>query len=104
MGAELDPAWPVLERPRPLPELPPDLVWLVRTALSRQRSARFQSAAAFSIALGAVALRLGLTLDASDVVTFLGRAGILPSSSGTMEAQTAGDALASTSGGRREGR
>ena len=84
--------------------LHPDLIWLVRTALSRQRSSRFQSAAAFAVAVRGVALRLGLSLDSAELVTFLGRAGILPSSSGTMEAQTAVPVQASTSGGRRDGR
>ena len=85
-------------------DLPADVLWLVRTALSRQRSARFQSAAAFSVALRGVALRLTQTLEFAELVTFLGRAGILPSSSGTMEAQTAGETRVSAPGGRRDGR
>ncbi len=65
-------------------DLPADLSWLVRTALNRQRASRFQSAAAFAVALRGVALRLGLSLDSAELVSFLSAAGILPSSSGTM--------------------
>lgn len=66
-------------------DLHPDLQWLVRTALARQRSQRFQSAGAFAVAVRGVALRMGLQFDPGELTAFMGRAGILASSSGTHE-------------------
>ena len=66
-------------------DLHPDLLWLVRTALSRQRSQRFQTAGAFAVAVRGVALRMGLQFDPGELTAFMGRAGLLASSSGTHE-------------------
>jgi serine/threonine-protein kinase len=66
-------------------DLHPDLLWLVRTALSRQRSQRFQTAGAFAVAVRGVALRMGLSFDPGELTAFMGRAGLLASSSGTHE-------------------
>jgi serine/threonine-protein kinase len=85
-------------------ELPAELTWLVRTALSRKPAARFQSAAAFSVALRGVTQHLGLEMGAAELVSFLSRTGILPSSSGTMEAQTGAGAAPSPTVGRRDSR
>lgn len=69
-------------------ELPPDLIAALRTALSRERSDRFQSAQEFADALRAVARRQGVALTDADLVPWLSSLGALPSQSGMHEAST----------------
>ncbi len=69
-------------------DLPPDLIATLRTALSRDRSARFQSARDFADALRAVARRQGVALTDADLVPWLSSLGVLSSQSGTHEAST----------------
>ncbi len=68
--------------------LPADLIDMLRTALSRDRAARFQSAREFADALRAVARRQGVALTDADLVPWLSSLGVLPSQSGMHEATT----------------
>lgn len=69
-------------------DLPPDLIAMLRTALARDRSARFQSARDFADALRGVARRHGVALTDADLVPWLSSLGALPSQSGMHEAST----------------
>ena len=65
----------------------PALVALLKKALQRDRSKRFQSAAELSAALGAVAADLGVVLDERSLVPWLFQLGVMPSQSGTYSLQ-----------------
>ena len=65
----------------------PALVALLKKALQRDRSKRFQSAAELSAALGAVAADLGVALDERSLVPWLFQLGVMPSQSGTYSLQ-----------------
>jgi len=66
-------------------ELPASLVAMLRKALSRDASQRFQNAAEFAGAIRDVVRELGITLGENEIVPWLSALGILPSRSGTHE-------------------
>ncbi len=70
-------------------DLPADLDAALRTALARDRGARFGSAREFADALRAVARRAGVPLSDTELVPWLSSLGVLPSQSGFREATTA---------------
>ena len=65
----------------------PALVELLRKALQRDRSKRFQSAPEFLAALSAVAEQLHVVLDERSLVPWLFQLGVMPSQSGTYSLQ-----------------
>jgi serine/threonine-protein kinase len=67
-------------------QLTPELLTALRTALSREPNARFQSARDFAEALRAVARQAGASLDEGDLAPWLANLGILASRSGVREA------------------
>ena len=64
---------------------PDSLQKMLRKALSRESSQRFQNAAEFALALRDVARELDLSLGDGEIVPWLSALGILPSRSGTHE-------------------
>ena len=66
-------------------DLPPALLGLLRKALAREPSQRFQSALEFAAALREVARELDVHLGDGEIVPWLSSLGILPSRSGTHE-------------------
>jgi eukaryotic-like serine/threonine-protein kinase len=67
--------------------LEPALLVLLKKALHRERSGRFQSAAEFLTALSDVAAELDITLDEPSLVPWLFQLGVMPSQSGTYALQ-----------------
>jgi eukaryotic-like serine/threonine-protein kinase len=65
----------------------PALVELLRKALQRDRSKRFQTATEFLAALSAVAEQLQVVLDERSLVPWLFQLGVMPSQSGTYSLQ-----------------
>ena len=71
--------------------IPPEVLEIARTALSRHAQDRFASAASFAIAIQSVIDRLGLSTGPAELVSWLAALGMLPSRSGTMQAQRVED-------------
>jgi serine/threonine protein kinase len=67
--------------------IPSEVLEIARTALSRHAQDRFASAASFAIAIQSVIDRLGLSTGPAELVSWLAALGMLPSRSGTMQAQ-----------------
>jgi serine/threonine protein kinase len=73
--------------------IPQEVLDIARTALSRERTNRYASAADFALAIQNATERMGVPAGSVELVSWLSAVGALPSRSGTLPAQRVEDYL-----------